>query len=153
MNLVTPSPSLLDRLLKLLDRLAIDLRLFLLVLLALVTLGLAGFATWNLIRFNATYQLTFVVGDSLSESYVIGQAIKQVVEAYHPNMQIEVVSTAGSADNLKRLAENQAQLATAQADVPAGTAAKSVARSLSRQPAGSSQPRYCHRGYPQAAAG
>lgn len=121
------APTLLDRALNLLDRLAIAFRLFILIGLILATVGLATLGTWKVISLNRVHHLVFAVGDPTGESYVLGQAIAQVVERYHPNIAIELLATQGSTENLKKLQAGEAQLATVQSDVPDGASAKAVA--------------------------
>jgi hypothetical protein len=60
--------------------------------------------------------LTLAAGDPEGESYIISEAIEKVVER-NSSIKIEVISTGGTAESLKKLQEGTAQLATAQADV------------------------------------
>lgn len=106
--------------------------------LGLLSLGLLTALLWALINQLKPRQLTLVAGDKTGESYILGQAIKQVVEA-NSNIKIEVKETGGSSANLRLLegkdcepAEKlegkcEADLATAQADVPTGPSARTVA--------------------------
>lgn len=123
----SPAPTLLDRLLNLLDRLAIAFRLLILIVLMLATLGLATLGIWKVVSLNRVHHLVFAVGDPTGESYILGQAIAHVVETYHPNIQIELLPTQGSTENLQKLKAGNAQLATAQADIPVDGVAKAVA--------------------------
>lgn len=78
-----PAPTLLDRLLNLLDRLAIAFRLLILIVLILTTLGLATLGIWKVVSLNRVHHLVFAVGDPTGESYILGQAIAQVVETFN----------------------------------------------------------------------
>jgi TRAP transporter TAXI family solute receptor len=84
--------------------------------LALASTTLLVFVTANLLnRFTGT-KLTLVAGDKQGESYIISKAIEEVVER-KSNIQIEVVATGGTTENLEKLEKGKADLATAQADV------------------------------------
>ncbi|BAY39799.1 TRAP transporter solute receptor TAXI family protein [Nostoc sp. NIES-2111] len=89
--------------------------------LGLLSLGLASatllvFVSFNFInRFSGT-ELTLVAGDEKGESYIISKAIEEVVER-KSNIQIDVVATGGTKENLEKLEKGEADLATAQADV------------------------------------
>lgn len=83
--------------------------------------------TWNFVNRTRVHQLTLVAGDRDGESYIVSKAIEQVVEANQPKIQIDVEETGGSSENIDRLEKGKAQLATAQADVPASPSARTVA--------------------------
>ena len=72
------------------------------------------------------HQLTLVAGNRTGESYIFSKALEQVVEYKHPEIEIDVVETGGTSENINLLNQGQAQLATAQADVPAGPSARIV---------------------------
>lgn len=92
-----------------------------------LSLGLLLSLLVNLINSNKVYRLKLAAGDPAGESYILSEAIEQVVEAYHPKIQIEVVATSGTSENLKQLEAGEAQLVAAQADVTAGPAARTIA--------------------------
>ena len=95
--------------------------------LILVSLGFITMVALQVSDRARVYRLTLAAGAAEGESYVISKAIEQVVEKYQPKIQIDVIETGGTADNIRRLEANQAQLATAQADVPVGSSARLVA--------------------------
>ena len=66
-------------------------------------------------------------GSSTGESYILAKTIEAVIEAKVPRVSIDVQETNGTADNLKQIEANKVDLATAQADVPAGGIARTVA--------------------------
>ncbi len=74
-----------------------------------------------------TYRLKLAAGDPSGESYILSQAIATAVRQEYPKIQIEVVQTGGTSENLKLLKDGTVQLATAQADVAAPISARSVA--------------------------
>ncbi len=71
--------------------------------------------------------LALAAGASSGESYMLGNALKTVVERHYPKIHIALIETGGTAENLRMLEDGRAQLATAQADVAAGPGARSVA--------------------------
>jgi uncharacterized protein len=95
--------------------------------LCIVSLGLVAVVIGKVIADKRTYQLTLAAGSASGESYSLSKAIEAVVEAEHPRIQINVIESSGTQDNLDRLDKNQAQLATAQADVAAGPQVRTIA--------------------------
>ncbi len=84
--------------------------------LGFASVGLFVFIIWNIVIRLTAPQLTLVAGDSEGESYIISQAIQKVVER-KTNINIKLVETGGTTQNLQMLQEGKADLATAQADV------------------------------------
>ncbi|MDV3348743.1 TAXI family TRAP transporter solute-binding subunit [Leptothoe sp. ISB3NOV94-8A] len=119
-----------DRLFKPLDQLTILLRLFLVMALT-VWFGFTAVDLWHSVSFNVThrpiYHVNFAVGGSGGESYILGKAIKQVVENYHPNIRLDLLETVGSVDNINRLDAGEAELITVQSDITPGPKAQAVA--------------------------
>ena len=95
--------------------------------LAGFSLGLAALLAWNFVSNSLkTYRLVLAAGSKDGESYILSQAIKQVVEARNSRIKIEVVETGGTKENIEKLEKGEVQLITAQADVPAGLSARTV---------------------------
>jgi len=94
--------------------------------LGFLSIGLVAGMAWYLLQTFKIYKLTLVAGSKDGESYVLSQAIKQVVEAQNSKIRIEVVETSGTSENLKLLEAGKAELATAQADVPGGASVRTV---------------------------
>ncbi|MEM7064489.1 MAG: TAXI family TRAP transporter solute-binding subunit [Cyanobacteria bacterium P01_B01_bin.77] len=119
-----------ERLFKPLDQLTILLRLFLVIALS-VWFGFTAVNLWHSVSFNIIhrpiYHVTFSIGDSRGESYILGKAIKQVVEAYHPNIRLDLLETVGSVDNINRLEHGEADLIAVQSDIAPGAHAQTVA--------------------------
>ncbi|NEQ52710.1 MAG: TAXI family TRAP transporter solute-binding subunit, partial [Leptolyngbya sp. SIO3F4] len=119
-----------DRLFKPLDQLTILLRLALVIALT-VWFGFTAVGLWQAVSFNIihrpVYHVNFAVGGSGGESYILGKAIKQVVEAHHPNIRLDLLETVGSVDNINRLEAGEAQLITVQSDIAPGPRAQAVA--------------------------
>lgn len=96
------------------------------VSLVVVSLGFVTFVALQIGDRTKVHRLKLAAGAIQGESYVISKAIEQVVEKYHPNIQIEVIKTGGTTENIEQLEQNQVQLATAQADVSVGASARLI---------------------------
>jgi uncharacterized protein len=97
------------------------------IILAIVVFVLSLFIIFQSIATNKIYRLDFAAGDSHSESYILSQAIAQVINANQSRIQIKVIPTGGTVENIDLLEAGKVQLATAQADVPSGNVARSIA--------------------------
>ena len=97
-------------------------------LLAVVTAALIGWG--GLIAYDRVRDRVIVIaaGDARSESYLLTEAIRTVVERRHPYLKVQVVETRGTGESLALLNSGKAQFALAQADVIAGAHARSEAR-------------------------
>lgn len=101
-----------------------------LVIKILLVVGLVALlisANWVALKSRQVQTLTLASGDQEGESYILSQAIAQVVEANVPGLHITVVPTTGSDENLRQLEAGQVDLAITQADVPAGSSARTIA--------------------------
>jgi uncharacterized protein len=96
-------------------------------ILAIVAISLCVLSIFKAVEANHVYRLTLAAGDSAAESYVLGQAIAQVVRANQPRIHIQVMPTGGTVENMGLLADKKVQLATAQADVPIGQSSRAIA--------------------------
>jgi len=76
---------------------------------------------------SKTQHLTLAAGSATGESYILGNALKKVVERYNPRIRITLLATGGTVENLRMLDEGRAQMAAAQADVLPGPAARIIA--------------------------
>jgi TRAP transporter TAXI family solute receptor len=92
-----------------------------------ISLGVVGWFGADWWSHNRTYRLVLAAGSSTGESYILAKAIEAVIEAKVPRVSIDVRETDGTADNLKQIEANKVDLATAQADVPAGGIARTIA--------------------------
>lgn len=92
--------------------------------LSLGLIAVLAIAGWQR---SKTEYVTLAAGASSGESYILGRALKTVVERHFPRIRITVLETGGTTQNLGMLQDGRAQLATAQADIPAGPRARSVA--------------------------
>ncbi|MBD2605091.1 TAXI family TRAP transporter solute-binding subunit [Scytonema hofmannii FACHB-248] len=91
---------------------------FIFICLGFASLSLVVLTTYHNFRVQGLMSstLTLAAGDPEGESYIISEAIEKVVER-NSSIKIEVISTGGTTESLKKLQEGTAQLATAQADV------------------------------------
>lgn len=97
----------------------------LLIVLCLVAVLIS--ANWVALSTRRTTHLILATGDLEGESYVLGQAIAQMVRLNNPKIDISVISTSGSDENLEQLEQGTANLAIVQADMPGGPSARTVA--------------------------
>ena len=100
------------------------LRLLILCLVSAVVVAVVGVGAYQSLT---TYHVTLAAGNVTGESYVMSSALKAVVEQHYPKIQITVRETGGTAENLHLLEQGHVEMATAQADVPAGPSARLVA--------------------------
>jgi TRAP transporter TAXI family solute receptor len=99
-------------------------RSFILLILAVLCLGLAGLWYWQSTR---EYTLLVAAGQRSSQAFQLANALRQVVARHYPEIKIEVFETRGSLHNAKLLDEGTVQLATLQADQATGSTARMVA--------------------------
>lgn len=79
-------------------------------------------------RQGETYSLKIGAGSSSGDAYQFARAIEVIVERHHPEIQIEIVETKGTAENLELLDKRELDLAMVQADVDAVSSARIVSR-------------------------
>jgi uncharacterized protein len=97
--------------------------------MALVSLSIAlvaglAIALWQRAK---TEHLTLAAGASSGESYILGNALKTVVERHYPKIRVTLLETGGTVENLRMLEDGRAQLASAQSDILPGPKARAVA--------------------------
>jgi uncharacterized protein len=97
--------------------------------IGLVTISCGGllWLSQDLWHRNRGYHLVLAAGNPTGESYTLAKAIEQVVETKLPQVKIDVQESKGTTENLERLEQGKADLVTAQADVPAGDNARTIA--------------------------
>jgi TRAP transporter TAXI family solute receptor len=105
----------------------LDFNRILQIAIAAVSLSVLGGLAVALVQASRVQRLTLAAGASSGESYILGSALKTVVERHYPKIRITLAETGGTVENLKLLEEGRAQLATAQADVLPGPAARILA--------------------------
>lgn len=77
---------------------------------------------------NQVHHITFATGGETGEYYAFGQAIAQVTEKQAPNLKIDVVASAGSAENMDSVQAGAADLALVQSDTAVQPAVRAVAQ-------------------------
>ncbi|MHA1134659.1 MAG: TAXI family TRAP transporter solute-binding subunit [Alphaproteobacteria bacterium] len=99
-------------------------RSFVLVMIALLGLALAGLWYWQTSR---EYTLLVAAGQKSSQAFQVADALRKVITRHYPEIKIEVFETRGSLHNAKLLDEGAVQLATLQADQATGSSARLLA--------------------------
>ncbi len=97
------------------------------IVIAAVSLSFIVVLVLTWVQASKIQHLALAAGASSGESYILGNALKKVVERHNPKIQITVLETHGTVENLQMLDDGHAQLATAQADVLPGPRARIVA--------------------------
>jgi TRAP transporter TAXI family solute receptor len=82
---------------------------------------------FTLLRRSRPQRFVLAAGSSTGESYIIGDALKKVVEQHYPRIRITLLETGGTVENLQMIEDGRAQLAAAQADVLPGPRARLLA--------------------------
>lgn len=76
---------------------------------------------------NRTFVLTLATGGKTGEYYAFGRAFAKVATQYSPKLQIRVIPTAGSQENLALLSQKKVQLAILQKDTSLTPSTKAIA--------------------------
>jgi uncharacterized protein len=97
------------------------------IILGIIVVVLSIFMGFKFVEAHRIYRLDFAAGDARSESYILSKAIAQVVTANQPRIRLNVMPTGGTVENIGLLESQKVQLATAQADIPAGQSSRLVA--------------------------
>ncbi len=97
------------------------------IALLALSLTFVSFVIKFLIQKASVHRVTLAAGAATGESYIIGSALKSVVERHNPGIRITVLETGGSVENLNLLEAGRVQLAMAQADVVTGPSARIMA--------------------------
>lgn len=91
-----------------------------------VMLGAIGLGWWML-EGAETHQITIAAGPSTGGAFEVATAIAEVTERYHPDIEVEVIETLGSVQNVTLLAGGRVELATVLADTRTGPESRMVA--------------------------
>lgn len=76
---------------------------------------------------NQVYSLTIATGGNKGEYYAFGQALAKVVAKHQPHIQIKVLETEGSLQNMEFLEKKKVQLAIVQGDTPVEPSVEAIA--------------------------
>ncbi|HLO84310.1 MAG TPA: TAXI family TRAP transporter solute-binding subunit [Nostocaceae cyanobacterium] len=80
----------------------------------------------TILDLNQVHRLVIAAGSKTGESYILSQAIAQVVARHEPKIKIEVLETKGTEESLNLLEAGKVQLAAAQADIPTPSSARLI---------------------------
>ena len=99
--------------------------IFPLIFLSMIAASIFG---WQWFRSqNRVYTLTIATGSTQGEYYAFAQALAKVVARHQPQLQIEVLPTEGSLNNLELLEKGLVQLALIQSDTVVSPSTKAIA--------------------------
>src|SRR5262245_26620171 len=97
------------------------------IALTIVSIVIAGVLVVNWRTQSRVYRMTVAAGSRTGESYALATALATVVRRHHPNIEITVRETGGTAESLGLLEQKRVDMAAAQADVAVGPAARLIA--------------------------
>jgi uncharacterized protein len=97
------------------------------ITLAALTFGFITSLVVVLLQQSKTQYLTLAAGASSGESFILGNALKKVVERHYPRVRLTVLETGGTIENLRMLEDGRAQLADTQSDILPGPRARVLA--------------------------
>jgi uncharacterized protein len=86
-----------------------------------------AFAVQWLREQNRVYTLVLATAGKNGEYYAFGQALAKVVAKHQPQIQIKVLETEGSPQNMELLATKKVQLAIVQGDTPVDPSVEAIA--------------------------
>ena len=92
--------------------------------LSLILIATLAFELWQR---SKTREFVLAAGSSTGESYILGNALKTVVQRHYPKIRIRLLVTGGTVENIRMIEDGRAQLAAAQADVLPGPRARLLA--------------------------
>jgi hypothetical protein len=97
------------------------------ITLAVLSLAFVTSLVVALLQQSKVQYLTLAAGASSGESFILGTALKKVVERHYPRIRLTVLETGGTVENLRMLEDGRAQLADAQSDILPGPKARALA--------------------------
>ncbi|MEO0535307.1 MAG: TAXI family TRAP transporter solute-binding subunit [Cyanobacteria bacterium P01_A01_bin.123] len=100
---------------------------FTLPVIALSVAGAIAFAVLTVRERNQVYTLTLATGGASGQYYAFGQAFAKVVANHEPKIQIKVLETDGSQQNMDRVGNELVDLALVQSDTRASLEARAIA--------------------------
>jgi len=99
-----------------------------LLVLVLFTVFVIGLGILPLYRWHVKrYDIRIAAGSSKAESFALMEALQFLMGSYYPRIHISVFETSGVTESLRLLDLGEVQLAIAQADIPPGGLARTVA--------------------------
>lgn len=91
-----------------------------------IMLGAIGVGWW-MVEGSVTHRVTIAAGPSTGGAYEVATAIAEVTERYYPDIDVEVVETLGSVQNVDLISSGRVQLATVLADTRTGADSRMMA--------------------------
>ncbi|WP_017325652.1 TAXI family TRAP transporter solute-binding subunit [Synechococcus sp. PCC 7336] len=101
-------------------------RIVLPIAVASLAMGIA-FGVLAVLERSQVYRLKIATGSTQGQYYAFSRALAEVVAQHEPNIQIEVIATQGSVQNMQMLESRAVQLALVQSDTAAVPSARAVA--------------------------
>lgn len=98
------------------------------VLIGLSVLATLGCALLLVRSRNQVYKVTLATGSETGEYYAFGQAIAQITAKHTPHIQVSVVASPGSIQNMESVQTGEADLAMVQSDTPVKSKVRAVAQ-------------------------
>ncbi|MDJ0747347.1 MAG: TAXI family TRAP transporter solute-binding subunit [Xenococcaceae cyanobacterium MO_167.B27] len=99
--------------------------IFPLIFLSIITASIFG---WQWFRsYNRVAVIAIATGSRQGEYYAFAQALAKVIARHQPQIQIEVIETEGSLENLELLSNEKVQLALIQSDTVVSPETKVIA--------------------------
>ena len=97
----------------------------------LVGLSVAAVLAFGMLLLKSRTQRHIVrlaTGDKTGEYYAFGEAIAQVIQNHHPDIQVDVIEAAGSHQNMESVQTGEADIALVQSNTPVQPSVKAVAQ-------------------------
>src|SRR5262245_65573433 len=96
-----------------------------LIVLSVVSLAIAAALVVNWRERTRVHRVTIAAGSRTGESYLLGQALKTVTGRHHPNIELTILETGGTAESMALLEEGRVTMDAEKAGVAGGTRARS----------------------------
>ena len=99
--------------------------IFPIIFLSIITASAFG---WQWFRSqNRVYTLAIATGGNQGEYYAFAQTLAKVIARHQPQIQLEVIETEGSLENLELLESDRVQLALIQSDTMVSPSTRAIA--------------------------
>lgn len=95
--------------------------------LILSAIAVIGSSVLLLRETRRVHHLTIATGGRQGQYYAFGTALAKTLERREPDIQLEVLETAGSLENMERVADRTVDLAMVQSDTPVDPSVRAIA--------------------------
>lgn len=92
----------------------------------MIAVALLAFVGYHFLR-EEKYVLRFSTGSELGLYHAMAKEMKASLEAKHPEIDVQLLTSAGSSENVKRIDDGEVELALVQNDARGGRSVRSVA--------------------------